>query len=78
MYAAWIEGEPRLEYLKIRPRRYAMGMGEVLDVQREGESQWRPARRIEGRANGLGLGSIIWLTLDADPPTSESDVRYDW
>lgn len=68
VYPAWIKGEPSSEYLKVRPRHVAMAIGAIVDVQRDGDARWLPARRVEMHVpDAGGRGSIVWLELLGRP-----------
>ena len=65
-YPVWIEGEPRMEYAKVRAEEGALSVGRRALVQREGQQQWIAATIITAPAGFVSSGFVLWLRLDPD------------
>jgi hypothetical protein len=60
----WIEGEPRMEYAKVRAEEGALSAGRRASVLREGHEQWLDATIIPAPAGIVSSGFVLWLRLD--------------
>ena len=60
----WIEGEPRMEYAKVRAEEGALSAGRRASVQREGQQQWLAATIITAPEGIVSSGFVLWLRLD--------------
>ena len=67
-YPVWIEGEPRMEYAKVRAEEGALSVGRRASVQREGQQQWLDATIITAPAGIVSSGFVLWLRLDRSAP----------
>lgn len=63
-YPIRFEGEPRMEYAKVRPEEGALATGRRVSVQREGHDQWLAATIINAPPGVTVGGFVLWLRLD--------------
>ena len=60
----WIEGEPRMEYAKVRAEEGALSVGRRASVLREGQQQWLDATIITAPGGIVTSGFVLWLRLN--------------
>lgn len=60
----WIVSEPKPENARVRTGPDGLAMGSLLYVQRDGETDWRAARRVEQPPGRDGFERLLWIDFN--------------